>query len=152
MKQDEDGYFYFVDRIGDTYRWKGENISTGEVADRLAEAPGVLEANVYGVAMPGQDGRAGMAALTVDDAFDLAAFHAHVEASLPPYSQPLFIRLQRQIETTGTFKYRKVDLVTDGYDPARVKDPLYFRNPLKKAWTKVTKAAFDKINTGGFRL
>lgn len=152
MRQDEEGYFYFVDRIGDTYRWKGENVSTGEVADRLAEAPGVLEANVYGVTVPGQDGRAGMVALTVDDAFDLADFHAHVEKELPPYSQPLFLRLQRQIETTGTFKYRKVDLVTDGFDPARVRDPLYFRNPQKKAWTKISKAAFDKINEGGFRL
>jgi len=143
MKQDADGYLYFIDRIGDTYRWKGENVSTGEVADRLAEAPGVLEANVYGVAVPGQDGRAGMAALTVDDAFDLTAFHAHVEGALPAYAQPLFIRLQRQIETTGTFKYRKVDLVTDGYDPGRVRDPLYFRNPLKKAWTKISKAGFE---------
>ena len=152
MRQDAEGYFYFVDRIGDTYRWKGENVSTGEVADRLAEAPGVCEANVYGVAVPGQDGRAGMAALTVDDGFDLAAFHAHVEQSLPGYAQPLFIRLQRQIETTGTFKYRKVDLVADGFDPARVKDPLYFKNPAKKAWTKVTKASFARICEGAFKL
>jgi fatty-acyl-CoA synthase len=152
MRQDAEGYFYFIDRIGDTFRWKGENVSTGEVADRLAEAPGVLEANVYGVAVAGHDGRAGMASLTVDDDFDLAAFHAHVEACLPTYAQPLFIRLQRQIETTGTFKYRKVDQVADGYDPARIKDPIYFRNPVKKAWTKVTKAGFEKINEGGFRI
>jgi fatty-acyl-CoA synthase len=152
MRQDAEGYFYFVDRIGDTFRWKGENVSTGEVADRLADAPGVLEANVYGVSIPGHDGRAGMAALTVDDAFDLAAFHAHVETSLPTYAQPLFLRMQRQIETTGTFKYRKVDLVDDGYDPAKVKDPLYFRNPVKKTWTKITKASFEKINEGAFRL
>jgi fatty-acyl-CoA synthase len=152
MRQDAEGYFYFIDRIGDTFRWKGENVSTGEVADRLAEAPGVVEANVYGVAVPGQDGRAGMASLTVDDDFDLVAFHAHVESCLPPYAQPLFIRLQRQIETTGTFKYRKVDQVADGYDPAKVKDPVYFRNPVKKAFTKVTKARFAKINEGGFRL
>jgi fatty-acyl-CoA synthase len=152
MRQDAEGYFYFVDRIGDTFRWKGENVSTGEVADRLAEAPGVLEANVYGVAVPGHDGRAGMASLTVDDGFDLAAFHAHVEACLPSYAQPLFIRLQRQIETTGTFKYRKVDQVADGYDPSKVKDPVYFRNPQKKAWTKVTKAGFEKINEGAFRI
>ncbi len=152
MRQDAEGYFYFVDRIGDTFRWKGENVSTGEVADRLADAPGVLEANVYGVIVPGHDGRAGMAALTVDDAFDLTAFHAHVEQALPTYAQPLFIRLQRQIETTGTFKYRKVDLVTDGFDPARVKDPLYFRNPVKKTWTKVTKASAQKIAEGAFKL
>ncbi len=152
MRHDAENYFYFVDRIGDTYRWKGENVSTGEVADRLAEAAGVLEANVYGVAVPGQDGRVGMVALTVDDDFALTDFHAHVEKELPSYAQPLFLRLQRQIETTGTFKYRKVDLVEDGFNPARVKDPLYFRNPLKKAWTKVTKASFEKICEGGFKL
>eukprot|EP01035_Chromulina_nebulosa_P045666 gene45665-biopygen31561 len=77
---------------------------------------------------------------------------ALVEKELPSYAQPLFLRLQRQIETTGTFKYRKVDLVEDGFNPARVKDPLYFRNPLKKAWTKVTKASFEKICEGGFKL
>ncbi|MDO8297728.1 MAG: long-chain-acyl-CoA synthetase [Caulobacter sp.] len=152
MRQDAEGYFYFIDRIGDTFRWKGENVSTGEVADRLAEAPGVVEANVYGVAVPGQDGRAGMVALTIDDSFSLPDFWAQVDKALPPYAQPLFLRLQRQIETTGTFKYRKVDLVQEGYDPARVRDPLYFRNPVKKAWTRISKAAFDKINDGGFRL
>ncbi|MFA7262531.1 MAG: long-chain-acyl-CoA synthetase [Caulobacter sp.] len=152
MRQDAEGYFYFIDRIGDTFRWKGENVSTGEVADRLAEAPGVVEANVYGVAVPGQDGRAGMVALTIDDSFSLPDFWAQVDKALPPYAQPLFLRLQRQIETTGTFKYRKVDLVQEGYDPAKVRDPLYFRNPVKKAWTRISKAAFDKINDGGFRL
>ncbi|MFZ5669025.1 MAG: long-chain-acyl-CoA synthetase [Pseudomonadota bacterium] len=152
MRQDEDGYFYFVDRIGDTFRWKGENVSTGEVADCLAHAPGVLEANVYGVAVPEQDGRAGMAALTVGDDFALPAFQAHVEQALPAYAQPLFVRLQRRIETTGTFKYTKVELVADGYDPSRVKDPIYFRNPRKNAWTKVTRATFEKINAGAYRL
>ena len=152
MRQDAEGYFYFIDRIGDTYRWKGENVSTGEVEEQLADAPGVLEANVYGVAVPGQDGRAGMVALTVDDAFDLPGFYAHVEDKLPAFSQPLFLRVQRQIEVTGTFKYRKVDLVEDGFDPTKVKDPLYFRNPAKKAWTKISKASFDKICDGGFRL
>jgi fatty-acyl-CoA synthase len=152
MRQDGDGYFYFVDRIGDTYRWKGENVSTSEVADRLAESPGVLEANVYGVAVPGHDGRAGMVALTIGDDFSLTGFHAHVDKALPTFAQPLFLRLQRQIETTGTFKYRKVDLVADGFDPARVRDPLYFRNPGKKTWTRITKAGFDKINTGAVRL
>jgi len=152
MRQDAEGYFYFIDRIGDTFRWKGENVSTGEVADRLAEAPGVIEANVYGVAVPGQDGRAGMASLVVGDGFDLAAFQAHAEANLPPYAQPLFLRLQPAIEITGTFKYRKVDLVTDGFDPARVKDPLYFRSPAKKGWVKVTRATHAKIGEGGFRL
>ena len=119
MKQDEEGYFYFVDRIGDTFRWKGENVSTGEVSERLSEIPGVKEANVYGVAVPGADGRAGMASLVTGPEFDLAAFQTQSEAMLPPYAQPLFLRLQPEIETTGTFKYRKIDLVEDGFDPEK---------------------------------
>ncbi|NBB16132.1 long-chain-acyl-CoA synthetase [Caulobacter sp. SLTY] len=152
MRRDEDGYIYFVDRIGDTFRWKGENVSTAEVAEQLAQAPGVLEANVYGVEVPGQDGRAGMAALTVDDSFDPEVLYARIEADMPSYAQPLFLRLQRQIETTGTFKYRKVDLVEDGFDPTRTKDPIYFKNPLKKAYVKLTKASFTKLQEGGFKL
>jgi fatty-acyl-CoA synthase len=152
MRKDEDGYIYFVDRIGDTFRWKGENVSTSEVAEQLAQAPGVLEANVYGVPVPGQDGKAGMAALSVDDEFDIGTLHERVERDMPAYARPVFVRLQRQIETTGTFKYRKMDLVTEGFDPAATKDPIYFKNPLKKAYVKLTKATYTKILEGGFRL
>ena len=104
MKTDGDGYFYFVDRIGDTFRWKGENVSTGEVAERLQAIPGVVEANVYGVEAPGADGRAGMAGLVVDSDFDIKVFGAQVAADLPPYAQPVFVRILPAIETTGTFK------------------------------------------------
>ena len=152
MRQDAEGYVYFVDRIGDTFRWKGENVSTAEVAEQLAQAPGVLEANVYGVPVPGQDGKAGMAALTVDDDFDVATLYSRVEKDMPAYAQPMFIRLQRQIETTGTFKYRKVDLVEDGFDPARTKDPIYFKSSQKKAYVKLTKVAYGKLLEGGVKL
>ena len=152
MRQDADGYIYFVDRIGDTFRWKGENVSTAEVAEQLAQADGVLEANVYGVPVPGQDGKAGMAALTVDETFDVGTLYERVEANMPAYAQPLFLRLQRQIETTGTFKYRKVDLVEDGFDPSRTKDPIYFKSPLKKAYVKLTKATYGKLLEGGLKL
>ena len=83
LRMDEDSYFYFVDRIGDTFRWKGENVATSEVAEVLSVATGVREANVYGVAVPGNEGRAGMAALVVDDGFDPAALYAHVTRELP---------------------------------------------------------------------
>jgi fatty-acyl-CoA synthase len=126
MTRDGDGYFYFVDRIGDTFRWKGENVSTTEVAQALLAAPGVKEAIVYGVAVPHHDGRAGMAALVTDDGFDLAALRAHVEQALPPYAQPLFLRLAPSLATTGTFKPRKVDLIAQGFDPAKVESGLYF--------------------------
>ncbi|MCE3290286.1 MAG: long-chain-acyl-CoA synthetase [Caulobacter sp.] len=152
MRKDEEGYIFFVDRIGDTFRWKGENVSTAEVSEQLAQATGVLEANVYGVPVPGQDGKAGMAALTVDETFDVKALYEQVEGNMPAYAQPMFIRLQRQIETTGTFKYRKIDLVEDGFDPGRTRDPIYFKSPLKKAYVKLTKATYAKLLEGGFKL
>ncbi|WP_337187459.1 long-chain-acyl-CoA synthetase [Phenylobacterium sp.] len=151
MKMDSEGYFYFVDRIGDTFRWKGENVSTGEVAERLSTFPGVEEANVYGVEVEGADGRAGMAALVVEGAFDAKAFGDHVARELPPYAQPLFVRLLPRLDTTGTFKLRKVDLVEEGYDPARIKGPLYFHDP-KKGYIRLTKAVFDRLAAGAIKV
>jgi len=151
MRQDADGYFYFVDRIGDTFRWKGENVSTGEVAATLETAPGVVEANVYGVAVPGAEGRAGMAGLVVEPDFDIKALEAHVARELPAYAQPLFVRILPAIETTGTFKQRKVDLAADGFDPARSKTPVYFLAP-GKGYVKVTKSVFEKLEAGGYGL
>ncbi|HEY8616573.1 long-chain-acyl-CoA synthetase [Phenylobacterium sp.] len=151
MRMDGDGYLYFVDRIGDTFRWKGENVSTNEVAERLLAAPGVLEANVYGVAVDGADGRAGMAALVVSPEFDIKTLGEHVSRELPSYAQPLFIRILPELTTTGTFKLRKVDLVSDGYDPGKIKGPLFFHDP-KKGYVKVTKAVFEKIGSGGVKV
>jgi len=147
MKSDSDGYFYFVDRIGDTFRWKGENVSTNEVAERLQAAPGVKEANVYGVAVEGADGRAGMAGLVVGPEFDIKAFGEHVTRELPAFSQPVFVRILPAIETTGTFKVRKMDLIADGYDPGKIKGPLYFRD-LKRGYVKVTKGVYEKLLGG----
>lgn len=151
MRQDAEGYFYFVDRIGDTFRWRGENVSTGEVAERLGEIPGVQEANVYGVAIPGTEGRAGMAALVTGPGFDLTSFQRSVEASLAPYAQPLFLRLLPTFETTGTFKYRKLDLVRDGFDPARVSEPLYFKLP-GAGYAPIGEALHAEILSGAFKL
>ena len=128
MRQDREGYFYFVDRLGDTFRWKGENVSTSEVCEVVCQAPGVQEANIYGVEVPGADGRAGMAALVAGPGFDLAAFAQWVDRELPAYARPVFLRLQPQIETTGTFKYTKTELVAQGFDPSRVADPLFVRD------------------------
>ena len=147
MRTDADGYLYFVDRIGDTFRWKGENVSTNEVAERLQAAPGVLQANVYGVSVEGAEGRAGMAALVVEAGFDIKAFGQHVASELPSFAQPLFVRVLPAIETTGTFKMRKMDLVADGYDPAKVKGPLFFHDA-RRGYVKVTRAVYEKITTG----
>ena len=151
MRQDAEGYFYFVDRVGDTFRWKGENVSTGEVEARLSEAPGVLQVNVYGVEVPGAEGRAGMAALAVGPGFDLQALDALIARDLPAYAQPRFLRLQPEIETTGTFKFKKADLVAQGFDPARVGEPLYVREP-GEAVRPLDAAAYEAIAQGRLRL
>ena len=125
MRRDARGFYYFVDRIGDTFRWKGENVATSEVADVLAACPGIAEASVYGVAVPGADGRAGMAAIVAGPALDLAALHAHVAARLPRYARPVFLRLRERLAITGTFKVQKADDMRDGFDPSRVADALF---------------------------
>ncbi|MBI1198343.1 MAG: long-chain-acyl-CoA synthetase [Phenylobacterium sp.] len=151
MRMDAEGYLYFVDRIGDTFRWKGENVSTTEVAERLQAFEGVAQATVYGVPVEGADGRAGMAALVTEGPFDAKAFSAHVAQELPSYAQPLFIRVLPAMDTTGTFKIRKMDLVADGYDPAKVRGPLFFHDP-KRGYVRVTKLVYEKITTGAVKL
>ena len=152
LRLDRDGYFYFVDRIGDTFRWKGENVSTNEVAEVLSVERGVEEANVYGVEVPGADGRAGMAALVTSDDFDLEAFGRRIEQELAFYARPLFVRLLPQMEITGTFKHRKVDLVKEGFDPAQLEDPVYYRDPEKSAYVPLDGVAYDRIASGEIRI
>ena len=150
LRKDADGYFYFVDRIGDTFRWKGENVSTSEVAGVLAEAPGVKEANVYGVKVGDLDGRAGMAGLVVGKDFDVKTFGAFIAQRLPAYAQPVFLRILPGIQVTGTFKYRKLDLVAEGFDPTVVKDPLYLRGD--KGYQKLTRPLLAKVLSGELRV
>ena len=154
MRRDAQGYFYFVDRIGDTFRWKGENVSTTEVAETISSFAGVQEAIVYGVAVPNYEGRAGMAALVVDRIaeFDLEALRAHVEAALPVYARPLFLRFRTELEITGTFKPKKSELVADGFDPARVDEPLYFDDRARRAYVKLDLERFDAIVSGALPL
>jgi fatty-acyl-CoA synthase len=151
MRLDSEDYFYFVDRIGDTFRWKGENVSTNEVAEVLSLAPGVKEANVYGVAVPGKDGRAGMAALVVDDGFDATKLAERCARELPAYARPLFLRLLPQIEVTGTFKHRKVELVKEGFDPAAISDPLFFLDG-ERGYVPLDAALHEKIVSGQQRV
>ncbi len=152
MRQDADGYFYFVDRIGDTFRWKGENVSTTEVAQAVSHYPGVAEVNVYGVSVAQLDGRAGMAAITPGANFDLCGLRDFLVKELPPYARPLFIRIEPAIETTGTFKYRKVDLVNEGFDPSKVEHEIYFDHPDSKTYVRVTPELYAQIQSGAFRL
>jgi acyl-CoA synthetase (AMP-forming)/AMP-acid ligase II len=121
-----DGWVSFADRVGDTFRWKGENVSTHEVAEILSRARGLQEANVYGVRVNGADGRVGMASLVVSEDFDLDAFARGVVAHLASYQRPYFLRLVPNMQVTGTFKHQKNDYRNEGYDPSQVKDPLYY--------------------------
>ena len=152
MRRDQHGYFYFVDRIGDTFRWKGENVATSEVAEALSLFPGIQEANVYGVVVPGGEGKAGMAALVAAPGFDIEALAAHLEENLPPYARPVFLRFQQQIEATSTFKQRKVELQKQGFNPALVADPIAVRDAETGRYTTLTPERYDDICSGKTKL
>jgi fatty-acyl-CoA synthase len=153
LRRDRDGYYYFVDRIGDTFRWKGENVATQEVAEILNRAPGVSETSVYGVTVPDTDGRAGMAAVVVAPGatFDPAAFYAHATANLPRYACPVFVRLVGEMVVTGTLKQRKVALQQEGYDPARVPS-LYLRDDGAATYVPLTAELWQEISAERVRL
>ncbi len=125
--RDEDDYYYFVDRMGDTFRWKSENVSTTEVAEVLLDYPEAEIINVYGVEIPNHEGRAGMAAIVLKEgtSFDAAAFFQLAKEKLPEYAIPLFLRIGGQADMTATYKLRKVDLQRQGYNPANFTDDLY---------------------------
>jgi len=152
MRLDEAGYFHFVDRVGDTFRWKGENVATSEVNEAVLDCPGVVDATSYGVAISGTDGRAGMAAIVADDRFDLEQFGAHLARRLPPYAHPLFVRLCASLEATETFKQKKQLLVREGFDPGLVKDPLFFKDPVSGAYGRIDPAIYARILAGSIRL
>ena len=150
--RDEMGYYFFSDRIGDTYRWKAENVSTGEVAAAISSFDGIHQANVYGVSIPGYDGRAGMASLVADTGLDLDALFTHVNDALPPYARPVFLRISSETDTTSTFKYKKTNLVKDGYDPAKIKDDLFVAIPSASAYAKLDSEMFSDIQAGKIKF
>jgi fatty-acyl-CoA synthase len=152
MQQDAQGFFYFVDRVGDTFRWKGENVATGEVNDAVRGCSGILDAVTYGVTVPGCDGRAGMSAIVIGAGFDLKTLAAHLAQQLPSYAHPLFLRISETLETTETFKQKKHDLAREGFDPAVISDPLYFRDPRSGEYRPLDKPAVGEIAAGAIRL
>ncbi|KAG9064966.1 hypothetical protein KI688_002284 [Linnemannia hyalina] len=124
LRRDADGYFYFGDRVGDTFRWKSENVSTAEVSEVLSTYPDCIEVNIYGVQIPGHDGRAGMAAIVSKGTMNWDDFAKFALKNLPKYSVPIFIRKVPEMEITGTFKQRKIELVNEGMDPTKIKDEM----------------------------
>jgi fatty-acyl-CoA synthase len=152
MRKDRAGYFYFVDRVGDTFRWKGENVSTTEIEEIIAGCTGIVEGVVFGVQVPGADGRAGMAALVTDSSFDLAEFAGALNARLPDYARPLFLRLCPRISATGTFKPQKQAMARDGFDPAATGDPLYFYDRGRGGFVPLDADLYQRIRSGAQRV
>jgi len=149
------GHAQFVDRLGDTYRWKGENVSTTEVENLLLQHPHIAEAVAYGVEVHNTNGRAGMAAITPAESLatlDFAELLAFIQARLPAYAVPLFLRVKVKMDTTGTFKYQKTRLKDEAFDPCRTgDDPIYAWLPGSQTYVPVTDQVLAEIQAGKHR-
>ncbi|XP_071450747.1 long-chain fatty acid transport protein 4-like isoform X2 [Hetaerina americana] len=152
LVMDEFGYLYFKDRTGDTFRWKGENVSTSEVEAVISNVIGFRDAVAYGVEVSGLEGRAGMVAiLDKENTLDLAVLHAGIQKTLPAYARPIFIRVLTELDMTGTYKLKKVDLQRDGFDPSIITDKLYYQTA-SSGYELLTQDIYDQIQTGKVRL
>ncbi|POS74399.1 fatty acid transporter protein [Diaporthe helianthi] len=157
LRRDSDGRWYFCDRLGDTFRWKGENVSTTEVSEVLgAYGGGVIEAVVYGVQLPGHEGRAGAVALLIEEskraAFDYADFLRYARANLPKYAVPIFIRLVSEPLSTGNHKQNKVPLKAEGVDPDKISsgDAIYWASG--ETYVPFTRTDWEGLSQGRARL
>ena len=148
MRKDAEGFFYFVDRLGDTFRWKGENVATTEVASAVSSCPGVVAAIVFGIAVDGREGRAGMAVLSTTKVFDLKGLEAELAARLPTYARPVFLRLTSELSMTETLKHRSADYSAQGFDPDVVNDPLYWRDPQSGCYARLDRSVYERIIRG----
>jgi fatty-acyl-CoA synthase len=151
MRVDAQGFYYFIDRLGETFRWKGENVASQEVANILRACPGVADAAVYGVKVPGAEGRAGMAWLGARGSIDLADLTRRLDA-LPVYARPVFIRIGESLEVTATFKHKKAEMAGQGYDPAAIQDALYVYSRAEGAYVELDCERFAAIQSGLMRL
>ncbi|KAM9820787.1 long-chain fatty acid transport protein 6 [Neosynchiropus ocellatus] len=154
MAEDHEGFICFRDRVGDTFRWKGENVATTEVTETLGLVDFIQEANVYGVQVPGHEGRAGMAAMIVrwGFKFDGKKLFEHVVRDLPSYARPLFIRLQETMEMTSTFKQQKFQLVQSGFNPSTISDPLFVLNYPQQSYIPLIDSIYRSIISGECKL
>ncbi|XP_067090153.1 long-chain fatty acid transport protein 2-like [Osmerus mordax] len=154
LRIDSDSFVYFQDRVGDTFRWKGENVATTEVADILTMVKCIAQANVYGVHVEGHEGRIGMAAVILEEGeeFDYDGTFKTVANYLPAYARPRFIRIQSSLEMTGTFKMKKVRLVEDGFNPSTIQDRLYFLDSDKKTYVPLTEEIYSSIASREIKL
>jgi len=138
----------FVDRLGDTFRWKGENVSTTEVEAVVNGLPYVSESNIFGVHIPGADGRAGMAAVITGkglEGIQIDKWYGALRAQLPVYAVPVFLRFKERFDTTDTLKLKKADLKKDGFDPSQTDDPIFVRLPGESSYTRMTRDLYEAI-------
>ncbi len=144
----------FVDRVGDTFRWKGENVATTEVEGVLQACAGIAEAAVYGVAMPNADGRAGMAAVTVVEGgcFNPKSLAHQLFERLPTYAVPVFLRVLGRHDVTGTFKVKKIGLKSDGFDIREISDPVFVLVDRGRGYEPMSNALHERILDGGMRF
>nr|XP_018898544.1 PREDICTED: long-chain fatty acid transport protein 1-like [Bemisia tabaci] len=150
---DELGYFYFKDRTGDTFRWRGENVATSEVEAVISNVIQLNDAVVYGVEINNVEGKAGMAAVVdPEKKVDLKQLAEGIKKSLPTYARPLFLRIMENVNLTATFKLKKTELVADGFNPAKISDPLYFADLKTGEFQPLTQQVYDDIQSGKIRL
>ncbi|XP_017766329.1 PREDICTED: long-chain fatty acid transport protein 4 [Eufriesea mexicana] len=152
LLMDELGYFYFKDRTGDTFRWHGENVATSEVEAVISNVIGLKDAAVYGVEVPGAEGKAGMAAIyDPENTLNIKEMAEGLKKSLPSYARPLFVRVLSELPMTGTFKLKKKNLQQDGFDIKKITDPIYFLDN-SGVYVKLTEQIYDNIHEGKVRL
>ena len=153
MTMDEDGFLYFCDRIGDTYRWKGENVSTAEVEGVIGKMFQLRDVVSFGVEIAGMEGKAGMVAIAGDkDAVDLSSLADRLSRALPRYALPLFVRLIASADITGTYKLQKVRLKREGFDLSVVSDPVYFLDPVKRTYVTFSREMMHELSSGTLKV
>ena len=152
MMCDNFGYMYFCDRLGDTFRWRGENVATIEVENVVSKILNSIEVVVYGVEVPGQEGRAGMAAITNGSDTNLNKLAQGIKTELPPYARPLFVRLVDELEHTGTFKAKKNHLVEEAFNINIYKDKTFYLDTKELVYKELTRQVYESIQNGNLRF
>ena len=151
--KDEYGYIYFHDRTGDTFRWRGENVSTAEVESVMSKVLGLRDVVVYGVMVPGTEGRAGMAAIVDPDyKVDLVVLADSLKTLLPSYACPMFLRIVHSVDLTGTFKLQKTKLRNEGFDIGVIEDQLFYFDSREKMYLTLNENKYEQIIRGEIRM